>query len=334
MGKRATLKSFIKHTVQEMVPESKLQEKYLDPGDIHTMRIFSDTVDMEIIGKDSGQDTIDVSLITYKDGPEMSIISADGHCDIHVFSKERTTLPFISVRPGSKLKMVVPAGIIQKWFIDGGTGDIVFAANKTKTIHIKTGSGEVRADSLFLDTIRVETASGDAEITEVSGNIDCTTNSGDIDMVNLRSPSLSLSASSGDLEMKHLYVDKADMRTASGDIKGKHIHIGDLKMNASSGDIEFENFSGRAAGRASSGDVLFMMQENGSLDLSTSSGDIEVKLDNPELDIQLELNTLSGDITTNLDQQSDSTANLSDSTSEDFHLIKLYSTSGDIDVHG
>lgn len=328
------LKSVVKSAIKEVTPEPILQEKYIDAAGIQSMDIFSDDVDIVIVGSESETEMIKITLTSYTDEPQMNMEINDGNCEIRVFPIERKSRTIFQIRMSSKLHIAVPAGMIPKWHVSSKSGDVMFSDNTTTAVRISSTSGDVQAENLFFDTMDIDTSSGDTQLSEVSGNIRCTASTGDINIVNLRNTSLILKTVSGEVAIKHSYVKKADLSTSSGDIKGRHIHIEKLLAYASSGDIELKNYSGWAEAHTSSGDITFELKENAPLDLMTSSGDVEVKLASPVLNTSLELSSHSGDITSDFAFSEKSDDDVRDSHQQKEHLVSVHSHSGDIHVHG
>ena len=159
--------------------------------------------------------------------------------------------------------------IRESWTGGNSRGDVEW------TLYIPSGSGT---------RISIETASGSLSAEGITGRIDLSTASGDVELIDVELDSgSSLSTASGDYTIEDMRIDDdVSFSTASGDIHLNSVEIGqDVAFSTASGDVMCNDC-------------------RGSLVLSSASGDVEVK--NSSIDGFGEFSSASGDVRLHLDE--------------------------------
>jgi DUF4097 and DUF4098 domain-containing protein YvlB len=134
-----------------------------------------------------------------------------------------------------------------------------------------------RASSYQFDSLK--SASGDIQVTDVTGDIKAKAASGDITIQQVRG-NVQVSAASGDIKITQV-EGTVTASAASGDVTATGI-AGTVSASTASGDVDVE-----LTGVPSSGDMKF----------SSASGDVRVKAP-AQLNAQVEMSTVSGSVKT------------------------------------
>lgn len=126
---------------------------------------------------------------------------------------------------------------------------------------------------------------------------------------------------SGDLSFENLQAKELSLKTVSGDMTLNQVTAEILAIAGVSADLKATNCDiKKVTGKTVSGDVEFNSQKPAGFDLTTVSGDIKMKL--PKMDnTKFDLTTTSGDI-----------QNAHGSTKTGALEVKIYTTSGDIEI--
>jgi len=172
--------------------------------------------------------------------------------------------------------------------------------------------------------ITIHSNSADATIDGITGSIDASASSGNLDLNNTNGP-LTLSTSSGDISLNNEH-GSVSAHTTSGNIGARGLD-GSVDLSTSSGDITVERaqLSGQGHLQTSSGDIRFSgaLDPRGSYQLSTSSGDITLSLP-ASSSFQLSVSSNSGEL------HNDFTA--TQSGRAPYARIELQTSSGDMFV--
>lgn len=134
-----------------------------------------------------------------------------------------------------------------------------------------------------LADVDAATASGDAELGDLTGDLNYKSASGDLQ--------------AGDV------AGRASVNTASGDITIGHVR-GQLAANSASGDVTVEAADGDAKANTASGDVTVEAVVTGKVNVNSASGDVHVGIRRGSR-VYLDCSTVSGDTTSELDVSGD-----------------------------
>ncbi|WP_339157884.1 DUF4097 family beta strand repeat-containing protein [Paenibacillus sp. FSL W8-0186] len=173
-----------------------------------------------------------------------------------------------------------------------------FKALRAKEISLETKSGNLTAQNLTADRLKIQNFSGIISLDEIAADTDIKLTSGNVRLNNIRG-SLTSEMTSGDFSAQ-------DMK-------------GDIQVTATSGNIKISEWTGNGTIKSTSGNITIKEQRSDSLDISIHSGNVALSAD-PEFQGIYDLRATSGRIE----------APDSPSVTED--LIKVRSTSGNITI--
>jgi DUF4097 and DUF4098 domain-containing protein YvlB len=161
----------------------------------------------------------------------------------------------------------------------GGRGiDCRIRCAEGSALKARTKSADIRV-TIDLSRADVSTASGDAELDDVAGD-------------------LSLKSASGDLTAGDV-GGRASVNTASGDIEIGRVR-GSLSANSASGDISVDAADGDAKANTASGDVNLGAVQAGEVTVNSASGDVTLGVRRGSKAF-LDCSTVSGDARSELD---------------------------------
>lgn len=183
--------------------------------------------------------------------------------------------------PGLDLRITLPAG---------------------SEVRGKVASADFRSRGR-LARLDVDSASGDVEVEQVTGEVEVRTASGDT----------SIDEAGG----------RVRVHTASGDVRVGVADAG-LDVKSASGDVTVGEASGMSTARSASGDLTVRMARSGQIEANTASGDVRVGVA-AGTGVYLDLSTLSGDTRSALEPED------APASGPDLQL-RLRTLSGDIDV--
>lgn len=129
-------------------------------------------------------------------------------------------------------------------------------------ISIANVAGDIKSERVLeLNSLRMETVSGDIELNSVSA------------------PTVTANTTSGDIEFNKLNTNTSSLKTVSGDIKTES-YVGTLTVDSTSGSIDMKlaEIKGASTINSVSGDVELSVEVSNNLTLEgkTTSGSIEV----------------------------------------------------------
>lgn len=150
------------------------------------------------------------------------------------------------------------------------------------SLRTRSKSADVIARGLLAEA-DIATASGDARLDDVTGD-------------------LTFKGASGDLVARTV-GGRASVATASGDIELGHVG-GPLSANSASGDIVIAGAHDDARANTASGDVLLEAVVDGEVSVNSASGDVRIGISRGTR-AHLDCSTVSGDTTSELDISSD-----------------------------
>lgn len=144
---------------------------------------------------------------------------------------------------------------------------------------IRTGSGDVEISNIITESISMRTGSGDIEAIRIlSKQAHIIASSGDLSLKESEVEKLSFETSSGEAKLKNISSDVIHGSASSGDIVVKNLHGKTLEIETSSGEIELEKvIVNKASLRANSGDIAVDYLMAEETSVRTSSGEIDVR---------------------------------------------------------
>jgi hypothetical protein len=165
----------------------------------------------------------------------------------------------------------------------GGRGiDCRIRCAAGSALKVRSKSADIGV-AMNLSRADVSTASGDAALRDIAGD-------------------LSLKSASGDLTVGDV-GGRASVNTASGDISVGHV-TGGLSANSASGDISVDSADGDAKANTASGDVHIGAVMAGEVSVNSASGDVTLGVRRGSK-AYLDCSTVSGDARSELDMTGD-----------------------------
>jgi lia operon protein LiaG len=228
-----------------VVATEKINEsKTFKPEEISEIEISLVSTDLNIIPTTKGEIEVhfygEVStnvkrnipeLVAYKTGDKLFVETLRSK-DIIVFgiNIERTTMD-----------IYIPEIILEEFKINTVSGDVIMEDIETALLSLKTVSGDIKIEDLVAETIRTGSTSGDIIARDYTGDIDASSTSGDISLLE--------------------GVDNEDVEasTVLGDIFIEQNALSDMKLGSTSGDVR----------------ISLPEDSQFYLDISTVSGDIK-----------------------------------------------------------
>jgi len=186
---------------------------------------------------------------------------------------------------GSQLVVEVPqrrGGFSFKDLFGGRGIDCRIACAEGSSLRVRSKSADV-AVTIDLAGADIATASGDARLENVDGD-------------------LSFKAASGDLTAGNV-GGRASASTASGDITLRLVG-GNVNANSASGDVVVESAGGDARANTASGDVTLDAVMEGEVNVNSASGDVHIGVRRGSTAF-LDCSTVSGDARSELDMSGD-----------------------------
>jgi DUF4097 and DUF4098 domain-containing protein YvlB len=165
----------------------------------------------------------------------------------------------------------------------GGRGiDCRITCAEGSSLRVRAKSADVSA-TIDLAAADISTASGDARLENIAGD-------------------LSFKGASGDLTAGNV-GGRASANTASGDISLRLV-TGTVNANSASGDVVVESAGGDARANTASGDVTFDAVVAGEISVNSASGDVHIGVRRGSTAF-LDCSTVSGDARSELDMSGD-----------------------------
>lgn len=140
------------------------------------------------------------------------------------------------------------------------------------SLRVRSKSADVVV-AIDVESADIATASGDARLETINGD-------------------LSFKGASGDIVARNV-GGRASVNTASGDVRVGHVG-GDLSANSASGDIVVEAAHADVRANTASGDVDVELVTSGEVTVNSASGDVSIGIRRGS-QVYLDCNTVSGD---------------------------------------
>lgn len=211
--------------------------------------------------------------------------------------------------------------------------DFELEVPKGLALELGTASGEIEVAGTD-GGAKINSASGEISLDGCSGVIEISGASGDIELAKCGPASVRIQTASGDIEAADFTGDLS-AQTVSGDVSLK-LERGRAEVNTVSGDLELEaeTLEGLAAS-STSGDISIEIRSapSGDIRLASVSGDIELEIPD-DSDISLEASTASGDIDCGLElaERNQTSRRLSGRLGQGRVPVAIKTTSGDISI--
>ena len=187
--------------------------------------------------------------------------------------------------------------------------------DSVQCVTVNSLSGNITAEELVTEKIKLHSTSGDMNINYFSGK-ECfaETLSGDVTLEKSGFVTAAVTTKSGDCTVSKLKLTSLTVNTMSGDIEADGIVGDDVRFSTMSGDANPDDIEAKAFTLSTaSGDLDITDCRGGLLQVSSASGDIDISGDFKEYRV----NTQSGDV---------------DVTSRHDADFMVHATSGDVEI--
>ena len=186
-------------------------------------------------------------------------------------------------------------------------------------LEAKLKSADLEAEG-ELGAAKIESASGDISVGDLSGDVRITAASGNVTLGTVGGI-VRLQTASGDATVETACGD-CHVQTASGDIQIDAVE-GDFTARTASGDVVVREAGMSANVKTASGDVQLRQVATGKVDVTTASGDVSIGVQRGVI-VWTDLTSLTGSVSSGLD------ATEPDGDSEGSLELRAHSTTGDI----
>jgi hypothetical protein len=186
----------------------------------------------------------------------------------------------------------------------GGAVTVEIELPSRSRLQVSSASAKLHADGHFGDC-RLSTASGDATIESITGNLKSDSASGAI-CVDVLAGGGTVSTASGDATFGQL--------------------VGDVKFRAASGSLSVKQLRGTVNAQTASGDTAVAAAVSGEVSVQSGSGDTKVGVEEGTV-ARLDLRTHSGEVRNNLQPTG------GPAEGDETLLVHVKTGSGDISVH-
>lgn len=145
--------------------------------------------------------------------------------------------------------------------------------------------------------VEVETAGGDVNLSDISGNVDLETAGGDIAIKNVRGE-IELESAGGEITVNKVVGD-LEATAAGGGITCLAIR-GDIDISSAGGDLKIESQDGEIKAESVGGDVVIQYEgKNYGIDVESVGGDVDLTLPR-DFDADLEVHSTFGSLSCSL----------------------------------
>ncbi len=222
--------------------------------------------------------------------------------EVNVFGVS-VTMPFSHSQ--GELTIELPRNMLQRltMSVNTGSGDISVSLPNLKSLHVKSGSGDVTVNDMRESSgVTVNTASGDIEAIDVMcGKLSCGTASGDINVKEFRGGGLALNTASGDIEAERFSCGRLQFSTVSGDsnIEGSATERADAKSISGNMRIALYSATRNIIFDSVSGEIKAEIDANPddyAITLRSATGHLSSPNGNPVGNKSVRGKTISGDI--------------------------------------
>ena len=164
------------------------------------------------------------------------------------------------------------------------TGDIVVSGVQGVPLTVATSTGDITVLGCASATaLSLKSNTGDITLADVSvteGLLFVETDSGEIEMRNVRAQDLKLETDTGDVDMiSVLITGELRVETDTGEIDVKHSDAGSIYLESDTGDVEMELMTGKMfTVETDTGDKRYPAsdRDGGVCEVKTTSGDVEI----------------------------------------------------------
>ena len=187
----------------------------------------------------------------------------------------------------------VPAGMRATTHLGVGDAQVTDVVGN---VALSNASGRITARGVRGET-RLSTASGSVEANDMEGMTEIKTASGSVRVDGVRGSGLRVDVASGEVTAENVQADNVELQTASGGVRVHTLTATNLRLETASGEIKALDVSApQAVMHTASGSIdaeLHGVVRN--LSVNSASGSVELRLPS-SLDAQIDVESASGSI--------------------------------------
>ncbi len=183
------------------------------------------------------------------------------------------------------------------------SGDVELRGISPAAGKLESSSGDWEISDLCGGKLKLRSKSGDIKLQNMDGDWEIATVSGDLSAENMQGQTMKLSTISGDMDLQQIHARTLQCTTTSGDIDFQDGEFGTVYLKTVSGDVEGAFFAEEISGRTVSGDLHLRLARRGrklETKTTTVSGSVRVPSkaadEGAEGTIAANFQTVSGDI--------------------------------------
>ncbi|MHB8065233.1 MAG: DUF4097 family beta strand repeat-containing protein [Ruminiclostridium sp.] len=322
------------------------EEKTFETGDIKDIIVDSFISDINIIEYDDTKVKVHVYGKLYtknkneENNPMVELIN--GTLNI---KENRKSIVHVGInlnigelfqRNEMQIDLFVPKSYSENMKIDSSSGSVKADSLKLKELAINTFSGDIELNDVTADAVRLETSSGLIKAGNIEANniINIDSFSGNSIFESIKAEEILFENSSGNMSFGIAEAEKITGDTFSGNITAEKLKAEDADISTSSGKIDFKNATiKKIKSETFSGDITFNNATINDSDIDTSSGSVTIKLIEGS-EFALEADSSSGnvacDFPLNIEKQGEH--ELKGVVGNAANKIKIDTFSGDIKI--
>lgn len=180
--------------------------------------------------------------------------------------------------------------------VRSGSGDIKVSYFNGKECRLESSSGDVTLEKSKVQDAEITSKSGDAAISKLeTTRLNVNTASGDMEVNGIVAEEIKLSSMSGDQSLDDVEAKKLHTNTASGDMDITDCRGTVLQVSAASGDISISGDFAEYHVHSASGDVELTSRHDANIIVKSTSGDVEVLVMEASAVYEVTTHTVSGE---------------------------------------
>ncbi len=188
----------------------------------------------------------------------------------------------------------------KSWFMNNALeGAFIFTGPSDLAIDLKISSGNAFVRNVNHDSLSFRASSGSISLQDVQGHIYAATTSGMLKLQNIKGD-ISGKVTSGSLKMNNITGNQMDISSSSGSIELVEINMQSVSLSTTSGSISMTDVAGLSRAKSSSGSIKGKnVLASETLNLNTSSGSIAIDFNNKLNEGKVSLAASSGSLSIN-----------------------------------
>ena len=254
------------------------QAEYLCDAEVVSVKIYESSQDVEILPSADGECRL-VYQIGENDDYRISL---DNGCLSVERERKKVKLFDFDFVPERTMRLYLPAGEYESLHVSGASCDVLVKECAFGDVSIETASGDIEIAGCMADDINLSAVSGEIDLNgcTASGALLSTT-SGDISLCLLNAENADISVTSGEVDILDSEISgDMEIESVSGDVEFDNLATGSMYVRTVSGDVEgILSGSMTYETRTASGTVRVpaSIGNGGTCRIETTSGNISVR---------------------------------------------------------